>query len=91
MVHVVGRFWADELRASAPHDSGDYAESVDTEPVTVTIKGLPRAGVRISANTRYAAILEIGSHDIDVPPRPLTKLLDRIEQADSGQHTKDRG
>lgn len=91
-MRFVGEHWAAELRQfRPPGGTGDYADSVTVEPVTVSINGLPRAAVEIAANTPYAAILEIGSHDIDVPPRPLTKLLDRIEDADPGQNTKNRG
>ncbi|MBB1153518.1 HK97 gp10 family phage protein [Amycolatopsis dendrobii] len=95
MTGVVGRYWADELRALAPtlfhRNTGEYIDSITVEPTVVEINGLPRAAVIIAANTRYAAILEIGSKDIDVPPRPLTKLLDRIEDADPGQARKHRG
>jgi hypothetical protein len=95
MTQVVGRYWADELRALAPtlfkRNTGEYVDSITVSAITVTINGLPRAAVEIAANTPYAAILEIGSADILVPPRPLTKLLDRIEDADPGQARKHRG
>lgn len=95
MVGVVGAHWADELRGLAPslfdRNTGGYVRSITVRPTVVTINGLPRAAVEIAANAPYAAILEIGSHDIDVPPRPLTRLLDRIEDADPGQARKYRG
>lgn len=90
----IGNYWAAELRTLAPtlfeHNTGEYVGSIKVRSITVSIGKLPRAAVEISANTRYAAILEIGSHDIDYPPRPLTKLLDRIEDADAGQARKHR-
>lgn len=88
MVDVIGRYWAEQLRSLAPHESGEYSASITVEKVTATVDRLARVGVRIAANVEYAAILEVGSQDILVPPRPLTKLLDRIEDADPGQKKK---
>ncbi|WP_372663547.1 hypothetical protein [Amycolatopsis kentuckyensis] len=95
MTNVVGQYWADELRALAPtlfeRNTGEYIRSITVEATVVEINGLPRAAVIIAANTPYATVLETGSPDILVPPRPLTKLLDRIEDADTGQARKHRG
>jgi hypothetical protein len=95
MTHVVGRYWAEELRALAPtlfeRNTGEYVRSITVEAAEVEIKGLPRAAAIIAANVPYATVLETGSKDILVPPRPLTKLLDRIEDADPGQARKHRG
>lgn len=95
MTHVVGRYWAEELRALAPtlfkENTGDYGRSVTVEAIDLVIAGLPRAAARIAVNVSYATVLETGSKDILVPPRPLTKILDRIEDADPGQARKHRG
>jgi hypothetical protein len=88
---AIGEYWANELRASAPRgktgevDATHYADSIDVVAVTVLIgKMFPlfRVGAQITANVPYAAILEVGAKHIPNPPRPMTKLLDRMQAAD---------
>ncbi|MEU5259019.1 HK97 gp10 family phage protein [Amycolatopsis sp. NPDC021455] len=78
----IGEYWATELRASAPHDTGAYASNITVHAITAEVKGLPRAGVQITARVSYASALEHGNTHIKNPPRPMTKLLDRIRAAD---------
>lgn len=84
---VVGEHWAGRPRSFRPAGgTGEYADSITVETVTVSVNGLPRVGVQIAANAPYATILEVGSADIENPPRPLGKLLDQIRAADPHQH-----
>jgi hypothetical protein len=77
----IGKHWARELRATAPRGpTGDYAANITVH--TLTVGRRPRAAVQITANAPYSAILEVGSKHIQDPPRPMTKLLDRIQAAD---------
>lgn len=89
---AVGEYWANDLRAAAPRGpSGDYANSITVHSVTEEVNGLSRVGVQITANVLYAAILEVGAKHIPNPPRPLTKLLDRIQAADPNSRKKPKG
>jgi len=78
----IGEYWAAELRASAPHVHGNYANSITVQAVIVEVKKLPRVGAQITAGVDYASVLEHGSAHVRNPPRPMTKLLDRIRAAD---------
>jgi hypothetical protein len=79
---VVGKTWAEDLRAEAPRDTGRYAEHITVHLDTVRVARHRRPAAVITADTPYAAILEVGTHGMTDPPRPLTKLLDRIDAAD---------
>jgi hypothetical protein len=89
-IMAAGEHWAAELRASAPRDppENEYVNSITVEAVPVFIKGRARVAAEIKANVLYAAILEVGSKHIQDPPRPMTKLLDRIQAADPFRHKR---
>ncbi len=81
-MRLVGNHWANDLRAQAPVESGEYKSSIDVSVVNSLIRHLPRVATRITANTPYAATLEWGNRHMRTPPQPLTKLVDRIQAAD---------
>lgn len=93
----IGEYWASELRVVAPRgvDSNvyKYADSITVDSLIVEIgreKKLPRGAAQITANVPYASVLEVGAKDKFVnPPRPMTKLLDRMQAADPELRTKD--
>lgn len=84
---LVGEYWARKPRTFRPvGGTGEYADSVTVEAVTVSVRGRPRIGVEIAANVSYAAALEVGNAHDPNPPRPLSKLLDHIRAADPRHH-----
>jgi hypothetical protein len=71
--------FANELRqwATTHARSGEYARSVRVELGRDILKG-NRPAAFVVANTDYATALEVGSHNIRNPPRPITEILERF-------------
>lgn len=81
-IRAVGDYWAGRLLFIAPDVTGEYKRSIEVSTMNSLVRSKPRVSARITVATRYAAALEYGSAEVRNPPRPLTRLLDRMHEAD---------
>lgn len=70
---------ARELTAWATEHAvtGNYARSISVHTGR-DLRKRDRAAAFIVVSTAYATALEVGSHNIRNPPRPMSRLLDQI-------------